>query len=95
MHLHQLRLIRIVADSSLTADIAGVLAASGVRDAVHLAIAARPSDGAEMLLTLTEALASPSDAEAALGALHDGLQARHAIIAYAVDAHAFLREQRL
>ncbi|HCT58159.1 MAG TPA: hypothetical protein DGD08_13220 [Gemmatimonas aurantiaca] len=99
MHLHTLRLVRIIADPSQTAAIVALLAARGARTCLHSSVATsdpeRSRATAQPALTLTESLVSALDAEAILRAVHDELQPYHAAVAYAVEAQAYLREQRL
>ncbi|WP_337169766.1 hypothetical protein [Gemmatimonas aurantiaca] len=100
MHLHSLRLVRIVADHTVVDEIAALLAATGAHTCVYGQVTRAPDTetpeaALREWLVLIEALVSPSDAEAILRVVHDELQPRHAIIAYAVEAYAFLREQRL
>ncbi|HEY0929271.1 MAG TPA: hypothetical protein VGE27_05080 [Gemmatimonas sp.] len=97
MHLHTLRLVRIIADPSLTDAVVALLTARGAHTCLHSSVAT--SDGevatARPAFTLTESLVSALDAESILRAVHDELQPHHAVLAYAVEAHAYLREQRL
>jgi hypothetical protein len=99
MHLHTLRLVRIVADPAHTAAIVALLTARGAHTCLHSSVATSDPEHARSTarpaFTLTESLVSALDAETILRAVHDELQPHQAIVAYAVEAQAYLREQRL
>ena len=99
MHLHPLRLVRIVAEKTLTEQITSLLASLGVRGYTHFDVAGfgehgvRPGTTPDTANVLIEVLTSEPEAERILLRVQAAFLPQHALIAYALEARALQREK--
>ena len=99
MHLHKVKLLRIVAEKRLTADIVRILEHAGVRGYTILAAIGAGAQGQRLgesddtSNVVVEAVAAEGKAEVALHQVHQQLFAKSAVIAYMVDAQVLRREK--
>ena len=101
MHLYSLRLVRIVAEKSLTEPITTLLSSLGVRGYTHFDVAGfgerglRPGTTPESANVLFEVLTSEHDAERIMQRVQAAFLPQHALIVYALEARALQREKFL
>ena len=99
MHLHRVKLLRIVAEKRLAPEIVQLLEHAGIRGYTILeAIGAgaqgkRLGESDDTANVVIEAVAAEGKAEVALHQVHQQLFAKSALIAYLVDAQVLRREK--
>lgn len=101
MHLHTVKLLRIVSQASLQDEIVRILERAGIHGYTILraggagAHGVRTGETAETSNVVIEAVASEGKALDALSAVHQELFGPHAVIAYLLDAEVLRREKFL
>ena len=99
MHLHHVKLLRIVAEKRLTADVVRLLTQAGIRGYTILdatgfgAHGERPGGSDDTANVVNEAVAADGKAEVALHHIHEQLFGKSGLIAYLVDAQVMRREK--
>lgn len=101
MHLHKVKLLRVVTTAALQGEVVRILDAAGIRGytviraggaGVH---GVRTGETPETSNVIVEAVAAEGKAEDALRAVHHELFGPHAVIAYMLDAEVLRREKFL
>jgi nitrogen regulatory protein PII len=101
MHLHTLRLVRIVAEKRLADDLVALLVASGVRGYTYYDAAGFGQHGHRRGSSDTDAniiietLVGDADADAILARVHELFLPRHSLVAYVLEARTLQREKFL
>jgi nitrogen regulatory protein PII len=101
MHLHTLRLVRIVAEKRLADDLVALLVASGVRGYTYYDAAGFGQHGHRRGATdadaniIIESLVTDTDAEAILTRVHETFLPRSSLVAYVLEARTLQREKFL
>jgi hypothetical protein len=101
MPLYSLRLVRIVAEKVLLAELTTLLGTLGARGYTYYDAAGfgahgvRTGESPEHTNVIVEVLASEHDAERIMHAVHDAFLPRHALIVYMLEARTLQREKFL
>ncbi|MBI3790033.1 MAG: hypothetical protein HY275_04050 [Gemmatimonadetes bacterium] len=101
MHLHKVKLLRVVITASLQGEVVRILDAAGIRGYTVLnaggagAHGVRVAGDHERGNVVIEAVAAEGKAKDALEAVHRELFGPHAVIAYLLDAEVLRREKFL
>ena len=101
MHLHRVKLLRIVAEARLRDDVVRLLAGAGVHGYTITSVGGSGANGDRLGTTvetsnvLIETVAAEEKALEALGLVHRSLLGRNAVIAYLMDATVLRREKFL
>ena len=99
MHLHKVKLLRVVTQASLQDEVVRILERAGIHGYTIMratgagAHGVRTGESAETSNVVIEAVASEGKALDALSTVHHDLFGPHAVIAYLLDADVLRREK--
>ena len=101
MHLHKVKLLRVVTTAALQGEVVRILEAASIHGYTVIRAGGagshgiRDVDSPESSNVVIEAVAAEGKAEDALRAVHAELFGPHAVIAYLIDAEVLRREKFL